>query len=359
MNPNFSATPTSGSAARARSRITGPGVWAGPQLQDDPSWIYMLDPQAIDEIDAALAHARRAGAQIPFAPGLFPLPRLRGTLDALLDEVENGRGFVLVRGIPRQRYSDEECALVYWGIASHMGAPISQNARGHLLGHVRDEGRELSDPNVRAYQTNQRMDFHTDMLPMDLLGLFCLRTAKSGGESRLVSALTVHNVLLEERPDLLEALYSTFYCDWRGEEPDGEAPWFALPMFSERDGKVTTRICSRLYFESAARFGERFCITDIQREALEAVQEIANRPALMLSMDFQEGDIQLINNHTTLHARTAYVDHDDPALLRHLLRMWIAVPDGRRRPLAAALDGRYRWVRQGGIPRKESHSASH
>ena len=338
--------------------ITGPGVWFGPALQQDSSWIRRLDTQAVDEIDAALAHAKRAGARIPFPAEAFPLPGFAPELYRMLEEVENGRGFVLLRGIPRARYTDEDCEILYWGLAAHLGNPVSQNARGHRLGHVRDEGRVLADPNARAYQTNQRMDFHTDMLPVDVLGLFCLRAAKSGGESRVVSALTVHNVLREERPDLLEALYGMFHVDWRGEEPAGEQPWFTIPMFSVRDGKVTSRICSRTYFESAARFGERYRITAIQREALDAAQEIANRPGLMLSMDFQEGDIQLINNHTTLHARTAYEDYDEPARQRHLLRLWIAVSDERRRPLAQALDGRYRWVREGGIPRKVAQNSA-
>ena len=337
-----------------REAITGPGAWLGSELQHDTSWIHRLDARSLAEIDTALRRAKEARARIPFATDLFPLLRLAPVLDGILEEVENGRGFALLRGIPRDRYTAEECALLYWGLCAHLGTPVSQNARGHLLGHVRDEGRVSADPRARLYQTNQRMDFHTDMLPVDVLGLFCLRAAKSGGESRIVSALTVHNVLRAERPDLLEALYGTFHVDWRGEEPVGEPPWFAIPMFSVCDGKVSSRICNRSYFESAGRFGEQYRITDIQREALDAVQEIANRPALMLSMDFQEGDIQFINNHMTLHARTAYEDYDEPGRQRHLLRMWIAVPEGRRRPLADALAGRYEWVRRGGIPAKEA-----
>jgi hypothetical protein len=173
-----------------------------------------------------------------------------------------------------------------------------------------------------------------------------------------VSALTVHNVLLEERPDLLETLFGTFHVDWRGEEPDGEQPWFALPMFSERDGRLTTRIVSLPYYDSAARHGERYRPSAIQREALEFVQSVANRPELMLTMDFQEGDIQLINNHTMLHARAAFEDWPEPGRERHLLRMWIAVDDARRRPLAEALAGRYRWVREGGIPVKPARKAA-
>lgn len=335
---------------RKRNLITGPGAWIGREIQRDASWIHRLDAAAVAEIDAALGHAKRVGARIPFAKDAFPLRDVARALDGILDEIEHGRGFVLLRGIPRGRYNDEECALLYWGLGVHLGTPVSQNARGHLLGHVRDEGRIHADPNARGYQTSERMDFHTDMLPVDVLGLFCLRTARSGGASKLVSALTIHNVLREERPDLLEALYGDFHVDWRGEEPDGEPPCFTLPMFSARDGCVTARVVSLPYYESAARHGKQYQPTAIQREALEAVQSLSNRPELMLTMDFQEGDVQLINNHILLHAREAFVDHPEPGRERHLLRMWIAVAEERRRPLADALAGRYRWVRGGGIP---------
>ena len=335
-----------------REPITEAGAWIGPSLQDDPSWIHCFDAAELAELDAAAAHAKARGARIPFGPERFPLPRLARTLDAILDEIENGRGFKLLRGIPRTRYSDADCELIYWGIGAHLGTPVSQNARGHLLGHVRDEGRTHADPNARGYQTNQRMDFHTDLLPVDVLGLFCLRTARRGGASKLTSALTIHNILRAERPDLLEALYGTFHIDWRGEEPLGEAPFFSVPMFSAHEDRVTVRINSLPYYESAARHGEPYAPTPLQRAALEAVQAIANRPELMLTMEFREGDIQLINNHTLLHAREAYEDHPEPGRERHLLRMWIAVDEARRRPLAPALAGRYRWVRAGGIPVK-------
>jgi hypothetical protein len=334
-----------------RHIITGPGAWIGREIQRDQVWIRRLDEAAVSEIDAALAHVKRIGARIPFAKTVFPLPRLAAALDDILEkEIECGRGFMLLRGIPRDRYTDEECELIYWGLGVHLGTPGSQNARGHLLGHVRDEGRIHADANARGYQTNERMDFHTDMLPVDVLGLFCLRSAKSGGASKLVSALTLHNILREEPPDLLEALYGPFHVDWRGEQPAGEKGCFTLPMFSERDGQVTTRIVSRPYYESAARHGEQYRPTDLQLEALDKVQEIANRPELMLTMDFQEGDIQLINNHILLHAREAYQDYPEPGRERHLLRMWIAISEEYRRSLAEALAERYEWVRRGGIP---------
>jgi hypothetical protein len=336
--------------APIRAIIDDPAAWIGPRIQNDPSWIHRFDAAALAEIDAALAHAQRSGVTIPFGKVAFPLPNLSTALDPILHEIEHGRGFMLLRGIARSRYTDAECETIYWGLGVHLGLPVSQNSRGHLLGHVRDEGRTQADPSARAYQTNQRMDFHTDMLPVDVLGLFCLRSAKSGGASKLTSALTIHNVMRKECPDLLETLYGAFHIDWRGEQPPGENPWFTLPMFSECNGKVTTRINSVPYYDSAARHGERHRPTPIQREALERVQEIANRSEFMLTMDFQEGDVQLINNHVMLHAREAYEDFPEPGRERHLLRMWIAVDDARRRPLADALASRYEWVRSGGIP---------
>jgi hypothetical protein len=339
-------------AATALPVINDPAAWAGPRIQHSDSWIYRFDVAALAELDAALRHVKQAGVSIPFGAGGFPLPRLSGELEKILHDVEHGQGFKLLRGIPRARYSDADCELLYWGLGAHLGRPISQNGRGHLLGHVRDEGRTQADPNARAYQTSQRMDFHTDLLPMDLLGLFCLRGAKRGGASKITSALTIHNVLREERPDLLNALYEHFHVDWRGEEPAGERGFFTLPMFSACRGKVTARIVSLPYYDSAARHGGQYAPGALQREALVKVQEIANRPELMLTMDFQEGDIQLVNNHIMLHAREAYEDYPEPGRERHLLRMWIAIDDARRRPLADALNAQYRWVARGGIPRK-------
>ena len=335
--------------------ITHKGAWLGPDIQGGgEDWIHHLSAAALADLDAALLHVQDAGLQIPFGKEDFPLTHCAAELAALLPEIQNGLGFCVLRGIPRDKYTDAECELLYWGLGVHIGRPVSQNDRGHLLGHVLDEDRSYDDPSARGYQTAQRMDFHCDLLPVDVLGLFCLHQAKTGGMSHLVSSLTVHNVLHRERPDLLDVTYQPFYLDWRGEEPEGEQPWYAIPMFSSADGRVTSRFTSRQYLQSCERFGAKYTLTDMQRECLDLVQQIANRPELRVSFRLQEGDIQLVNNHTTMHARDAFEDFDDPALKRHLLRMWIALPDDMRRTLSAQLDCRYKWVEAGGIPLKEA-----
>jgi hypothetical protein len=331
-------------------QITEPAAWVGEDLMQNTSWIQPVLADQVAELDAALRHVKQQGLEIPFAREDFPLNGLAAVLGELPQRLEEGAGCVLLRGFPRRRYTDDECEIIYWGIASHLGTPISQNTRGHLVGHVRDEGRSFDDPTARGYQTSAKMDFHADQLPVDVLGLFCLRTAKSGGASALVSALTIHNILARERPDLLEVLYQPFNLDWRGEEAEGESPWYRSPMFSARQGRVTSRFTSRQYFESVTRYDPALALSDIQREALDLVQELANRPDLRLRMEFQEGDMQFLNNHVLLHAREAFEDHDDPDRKRHLLRLWVALPPGVRRPLSPALAERYRVVEQGGIP---------
>lgn len=333
-----------------REEITGPSAWVGPEIQDDTSWILRFPEEALDEIDSALASVEEKGLGIPFGKGDFPLGRGAEFLSQIPPILEERLGLALVRGIDRSRYTAAQCESIYWEIGVHLGTPISQNTRGHLLGHVRDEGRSFDDPTARGYQTSAKMDFHADQLPVDVLGLFCVRAAKEGGESALVSVGAVHNALLEERPDLLEILYEPFNLDWRGEEPEGEPPWYTSPMFSYTDGKVTSRVTNRQYFESVARYGEELVVTDVQREALDAVQEVANRPELRLSMLLEEGDMQFLNNHAILHARTAFQDYDDPDLKRHLLRIRIALPEGQRRSLSSDPAERYSIVESGGIP---------
>ncbi len=336
----------------SRTPLTGPATWLGPDLADTDTWIHRIDENMVSEIDAALRSVQSAGLEIPFSKEQFPLPTVSELLARIPDALANGPGFALVRGLPRDRYTTEECVLIYWGIAMHLGTPISQNTRGHLIGHVRDEGRSFDDPTARAYQTAAKLDFHADQLPVDILGLFCLRTSKSGGESMLVSAHSVHNVVLAERPDLLDVLYEPFYLDWRGEEPIGEDGWYQSPMFSEAGGLVTSRFTSRQYFKTVVRHNPAFALTPAQDEALDFVQEVANRPELRLAMSFEEGDMQFLNNHVLLHARSEFEDYEEPERKRHLLRLWIAYPPEKRRPLSPLLAERYRFVEMGGIPAK-------
>ena len=334
----------------ARELRTDPTVWRGDEIERDPSWIIRLQPEMIEELEGLVRST--GNLELPFTTADFEFDRCRSVVDDVVSLVSHGPGLALVRGLPRDRFTSAECERIYWAFGVHLGSPVRQNSVGDRLGHVRDTGMSVDDPNVRVYQTNIKLDYHADQLPVDVLGLFCLRAALRGGASKIVSATAIHNVVLEERPDLLEVLYEPFNVDWRGEEAEGEQPWYQMPMFSVADGKMASRFASLAYFRSVDRFGAHLAMRPEQSEALDVVQEVANRPGMALSMMFEEGDMQFLNNHVMLHAREAFEDDSDPELRRHLLRMWISYPIENRQSLSPLLAERYRYVEAGGMPIK-------
>lgn len=323
--------------SRPPGRITGPSAWRGEDLRHSGAWIHTFTQSELSELHRALARVHGRGLSLPeIGRDDFPLPTLGPRLEALRHELLHGRGFALLRGLPMERYALEDAAAMYWGIGVWFGRPRSQNARGHLLGHVRDVGYDLDDPNVRTYQTTQRQYYHTDSV--DLVALLCVRKAKSGGLSSLVSSVTAYNALLERRPELLPTLFEPFHFDRRGEVPRGMDPWFSLPIFNWHAGLLTT-IYVRRYIESAQRFSAVPRLTARQREALDALDAILEDPRVHLQMAFEPGDIQVVHNHQILHDRTQFEDWPDPSRKRHLLRLWLCPPDGR--PLPSAFAARY------------------
>ncbi len=312
------------------TEIDIPAAWRGPDMARDPVWLETFSQEEIAELETACARVRDQGiALIDVDERNFVLPRLGERLRALRDEVVEGRGFVLLRGLPVADWSLEQAATAYWGIGRHFGNPRSQNGKGHLLGHVRDLGLDLKDESVRVYQTRERQTFHTDSC--DIVSLLCLKTARRGGLSALVSSVTVYNEMVRRRPDLARRLFQPFATDRRGEIPDGQMPWFDLPVFNWFAGRLST-IYARRYIDSAQRFeaARRLAPEDI--EALDLFDSLAEDPALNFEMEFRPGDIQFVNNHVMLHDRTGYEDWPEPERKRHLLRLWLAPPNGRPLP---------------------------
>lgn len=311
------------------TRIEGPAAWIGADLAKRPEeWIYSLSPDEIGEIERAteLVRGRDIAA---IRQQDFPLPRLGKVLGRLREEALNGRGFVLLRGLPVEGRPIAESAAAYWGVGSYFGHARSQNAKGHVLGHVRDLGFSSNDPKVRIYQTTERQNFHTDSC--DIVSLLCLKTAKSGGLSSLTSSMTIYNVMAEQRPDLLARLFVPFATDRRGEVPEGKRPWYDIPVFNHYEGNLSA-IYAPHYVRSSQRFPEARRLTAEDVQALDMFDRLAEDPVLRLDMEFRPGDMQFVHNHTTLHDRTAFEDWPDPDRKRHLLRLWLASPGARPLP---------------------------
>jgi len=307
--------------------VQGRSVWRGAYMKESQDWIYRVNEAEIAEIESAVAGIRTRKLHVPdFGRADFPLPTLAPVLASVRDDVVDGRGVNVIRGLPVDRWTREESAIAYWGIGCHIGEPVTQNPFGHVLGHVKDIGGKANAPTDRGYRSRDALLYHNDV-GGEIIGLMCLSPSKSGGLSSVVSAGAIFNEMRERRPDLLAELMKPMYHDRRGEVPPGRDPYYPLPVFSRHEGHLIVCFVRR-FIESAQRFPELPRLTETQMAALDMVSELAASPEFSLDIDFDPGDIQLVNNLTTMHSRTAFEDYPEPERKRHLLRLWLAVPGG-------------------------------
>ena len=320
--------------------VDSPGAWYGRDQAKTDDWQYVLSKVERQELLAATERAMAAHSDIKqVTQDAFPLPTLAETFARLRHEILRGRGFVLLRGVPVEGLSFPEQACMYWGLGTYFGSARSQNTRGHLLGHVTDISDRFDNKSDRGYLTARHLPYHCDSV--DVVGLFCLRKAKEGGLSSIVSSYTIHNEIWARRPDLAPLLYGPVPRDRRDEIPEGKGPWYELPVCSYFEGRLAINFL-RKHIDTSQRHPDALRISAELSEALDLVHELANDADLHLKMAFEPGDVQLLHNHQMLHDRTAYVDWDDPDRRRYLLRLWLAPPDGI--PLPQAFAGRYRSV---------------
>lgn len=319
-------------AAVLREPLHGAQVWTGAALRDRPAeWVHHLAAGEVAELDAALAAAKRRGARLfTMTRDDFPLGGLAERLLALRGTIDEGRGFQLLRGVPVGRYTEEECRLLTWGLATHLGEPEPQDGQGSLMHDIRDTGQRVeTTDNVRGFQTNSELSFHND--GGDAFMLLCLRTARSGGTSKLVSVAALFNAILARRPDLAAVLQRPFHFDARAQQGSGKPRVQVVPILCHHLGRMHA-IYKRAYIQLAQRFPEVPRLTPEQLEAMDLVDALCADPGFHLSFEMQPGDLQIGSNHGVLHSRTDYVDHEDPALKRHLLRIWLTLPNGRPLP---------------------------
>jgi len=319
-------------------RFTGPSAWIGRDLAATPkAWLYTLGKVDIADLEQAadrfLALDRDIGE---ITADTFPLRTFATHLGMLKARLLRGIGVEVLRGLPTDSYTQRQAATIFCGIGAHLGSARSQNAAGHVLGHVRDTGAKADDPNTRIYQTSARQTFHTDSA--DVVGLLCLKDAMEGGDSLLVSAETIYNAMRATRPDLLALLFDPIATDRRGEVPEGAAPFMTIPPLNWHAGYLTV-FYQRQYIDSAQRFDSAMRLTPDHIEALDMFDALADDPDLHIAMRLEPGDMQFVYNHAQLHDRTGFRDWPDRADRRHLLRLWLSIPDDR--PLPECFRQRY------------------
>jgi len=312
-------------------QLNTPASWKGQNLVQTPEkWITTFTQAEITELEAAAKSYLSLGKDIgEITQAEFPLPTLTAKFDVLKQTLIKGIGFGVLRGLPTDNYSQQMSATIFCGIGVHLGKARSQNAAGHILGHVRDIGAKSDDPNARIYQTSERQTFHTDSA--DVVGLLCLKKAQEGGASLLASTETIYNEMMQLRPDLAELLFQPIATDRRGEIPEGEKPYFEIPVFNWHQGRLTG-IYQRQYIDSAQRFPSAMRLSELHVEALNLFDSLANEPSLHLSMQLEHGDMQFVHNHSMLHDRTGFLDWPEPENRRHLFRLWLSIEGDRELP---------------------------
>ncbi len=308
--------------------VTDPADWSPADLGPVETWSYRLGERDIEELGAAVAHVRRNGVPLTdIDSDSFPLRTFARVLHDVYRELIDGRGMVMLRGFPIERFDREAVAIAYLGLGAYVGNRMSQNKEGHILGHVKDLGGDYRDPNTRGYMTSAEMLFHSD--GCDYVGLLCLNGSKSGGESRVASSVAVYNLMLKRRPDLVKLLCEDYYRSRASEVGAGQQPWYKQPIFSFTDGYFSATGAG-IAIDKAPSLPGVPPMSAAQKEAIDVYRATVEECAV--DIEFKPGDIQFLNNFVTLHTRREYQDWPEAARKRHLLRLWLSDAYGRPIP---------------------------
>lgn len=290
--------------------------WLGRDLDRDALY-WDFTASHLAAIDELMARIERKGLRFnEVRREHFSHPALDADLAGVLERIRTGPGLLILRGFPVDRYDAERMQTVYWGIGTHFGVGVSQSADGDYLGHVTNVAKAS-----RGYTTDRELSLHTDSA--EIVGLLCVRDAREGGLSIYASSLKVHEIIEREHPEYLKVLERGFRCDRRGEEAPEDEPVtpYHVPVFSVRNGILTTRFVRGVIDRGAERLGQT--LSPLEQEALAFFEEVAMREDVRFEVMLRPGEASFINNYEILHARTGFVDWDDPARKRLLYRLWL------------------------------------
>lgn len=317
MDANLSSKP-------ALAPIQGPLAWRGTEYSNNRNWAFRLQPGELAELEQACALVQKHDLAFPeISKDGFPLPTLGKRLAQLRQELRAGCGFALIKGIDLEKYSELEARRIFLGISAHLGISVSQSFRGDYLGDVMNYGEA---GNERPYRRGGHLEMHRD--PCDIVGLLCYRQAKSGGLSRVASAAAVWNIFLAERQDLLEPLLEGFRLYITKDDRTGDSPVTALriPVFTtDPDALLHCTYIAELAEAGVDKGGESWAPK--AKEALSFFNEVTQREGVYLDMNIERGDIQFLNNRTTVHGRTDYQDWPEMDRRRLMFRVWLMCPD--------------------------------
>ena len=320
--------------------IESPAAWRAAEIAAGNRWLRHLTAAEADAV-ATMLQAVRATAKpmLQLTRDDVPLGAFAPVLAEVTDELEHGIGFKTIRGLPSHRFSADDNRLLFWAIGTHLGVARPQGKASQLMSDVRSAGGQYRGAGGRGYNTNAELDYHVD--GTDVVGLFCLQTARSGGLSRVASSIAIHNEILRRDPALLDRLYRPLPHNRQNEEADDEPPFYLAPVYSRRDSHFAARYI-RNHIRASQLRDDTPRLTEADHRALDIIQDLAETDEFRFDMVLERGDMQFVNNHVLVHSRTHFQDFDEPGRKRHLLRLWLSIPDAR--PLHQTLRDAYKSV---------------
>lgn len=309
-----------------------PQPWLSEDVANSSSWIHSLGSEAVEGLCQALEHAKSVGKPLlEMTVADFPLNEAsRTALRRAVLSTQKGWGFCLVRGLPVRDWSEADTRLAYWGMGLHVGLARPQNAASEILNDVRDAGGAYHVKNGRGYNTNAKLDFHIDFC--DVVGLLCRRTAKSGGTSLITSSLAIVEEIRLTHPHLYDTLHEPWHFSWQGCNAPGTPPTYSSPLLGIKDDYWAFRTNRKNIVAAQRDFPYVPRLTDKQAETLDLLDVLLPDPRFCFSMQLNAGDMQLLNNYVIVHSRTDFEDFDDPNEKRHLLRLWLNLPQSQPLP---------------------------
>ena len=327
------------------TRIDDPAGWRSSEVAASGQWRRRLSGDEIEAVAGMLEAVRACGKpMLELTRADVKLGAFAPVLDEVVHELEHGVGFKTLRGLPSDRFGVEDNRLLFWAIGCHLGVALPQGKASQLMSDVRSAGGEYRGAGGRGYNTNAELDYHVD--GTDVVGLYCLQVARSGGLSRLASSVAICNEILQREPALVERLFQPFPHNRQNEEADDEAPFYMAPVYSLREGRFAARYI-RNHIRSSQLREDTPRLTELDHRALDMIQDLAETDTFRFDMVLERGDMQFVNNHVLIHSRTEFEDFEEPERKRHLLRLWLSVPSGR--PLCEGLLDAYKSVEAGTV----------
>jgi alpha-ketoglutarate-dependent taurine dioxygenase len=301
-----------------------PQAWTAATAGDAGQWYQTIDEDVWEELLDIVRAADEAQRITDLRVSGKVRRSLADGLTPTLDELEHGRGFVILRRLPLERFSQREAVGVYWLLGQLLGEPFAQNVEGTLLYDVRNAGGDLAS-GARFSVTSYESSFHTDNsfgdTVLDYVGLLCLHGAKAGGLSQNVSGLAVVEWLARNHPAELAVLKQPFHVDRRGGALQGESPTAYRPVIAYEQGGLVVRYL-RHWIEVGHEKARQPLSVDQQR-ALNTLDATLARPELRVEFMLQPGEIYFTNNRLVFHNRTAFEDFPEPDRKWHLVRLWL------------------------------------